>query len=694
MSADQPPQKRIHREAVILAEAKEALGLPVTRPAAFPFTPRTPASNNADGHAAAALATPAADTTAREIYETYGLSMTAINAYLLRYLRSKHLSVDDALAKLRRRRVFERTLPTISVTPVIVAALRSGALHLLGNDLEGRPVLYVNMSALTLPTLELDEAQRLLVILLEFMQAQCLLQNNKEDAEARHQRAVAASSGKQARAQTVQEAEREATCHLQQFTLLINEENAPWGTYETFFRYSNTFFSMFPKYYPMMLGTILVLGASFEVRMAIKACVGSSPDDVRDAVRMIDRPDLSRFMHPHTIPVELGGQNRVAGSAMNFSEAVLRHWFTLTSQMESENTFSPSLATSAVEASAVRAAAAGSSCERRNGGVGSEGECERRAHYQRPLYVPPPPLDTTQQHISRQRQAIELQHLSGVVAEGVLAGRGTRGRTANQHREVHRSTAAGSSSIREGNGALVDGNTLLTLPLLLRKERKGNTATRTRTDEHTDDGVCSELLGGDHDEDHDNEPANDLSEDANELSGSPYTNGGVTTNQMFTAASLSIGSEAETDFNNTFSGGGAFTSTAGRSVTPEEVSHFTADPDAAIAALRRERRRREQVEQALQFRDLGVMLDMRNASTIEKELAALHQDLNVLVAEVLLKADAAKRRHQDPPTLHQLLDMTLNAFEGATSTPSTVPAMALAQPCQREAVSSNCCSFM
>jgi hypothetical protein len=698
MSAEQQRLKKTHREAVILAEAKKVLGFPVSQSAASPVTSAASASKDVDGRAAvAALTTAEGLTAARQIYEVYGLSMTAVNAYLLRYLRSKHLSVDDALAKLRRRRVFERTLPTISVTPTTVAALRSGALHLLGNDLEGRPILYVNMSAFTLPTLELDEAQRLLVILLEFMQAQCLLKNNEDDAVARQEQAAAAAAGKPAGAQTVQEAEKEVTRHLQQFTLLINEEGAPWGTHESFLRNSGTFFSMFPKYYPMMLGTVLVIGASFEVRMAIKACVGNSPDDVRDAVRMIDRPDLARFMSPHTIPVELGGQKQIAGSAMNFSEAVLRHWFTLTSQMEEEN------ATPACSATSVSAAAlAGTTTTAKVAGSGekksgaeSDDDRERRTHYQRPLYVPPPPLATTQQLIARQRRTIELQHLigavSGVAGGANEVGKDTRSRHASPHRDAQKSANVGTSHSKSAASVSAqNGNDPLTSPLGTRKEIIITTAVPTHpsAQDSTDDGVCSELSAVDDEE-------QDVSDndEAHEPSGSPLSNGGPTTNQMHTVASLSAVSEEETEFHNG-SLSGAATYTAAGAMNQEEISHFTANPEAAVAALRRERQRRAQAEQALQFRDLGVTLNLCNATTIEKELAALHQDLNVLVAEVLVKAEAAGKRQKAPPTLNQLLDITLTAFEGATSMPSTVPAMALAQPRQREAVSSGCCSFM
>lgn len=707
MSAEQQRLKKIHREAVILAEAKKVLGFPVPHSALSPVASPVDETSHA-----ASLRTPEGSAAAREIYNTYGLTMTAVNAYLLRYLRSKHLSVDDALAKLRRRRVFERTLPTISVTPTTVTALRSGALHLLGNDLEGRPVLYVNMSAFTLPALELDEAQRLLVILLEFMQAQCLLRNNEDHAEARQKRAAVVASGSPAAPQTVQDVEKETTRHLQQFTLLINEEGAPWGSHESFLRNSSTFFSMFPKYYPLMLGNVLVLGASFEIRMAIKACVGNSPDDVRDAVRMIDRPDLPRYLHAHTIPVELGGQKRVAGSAMNFSEAVLRHWFTLTSQMEEESAFSPSSATSAT------AAAAPASRREGGGGTESEEDRERGAIYQRPLFVPPPPLGTTQRLISRQRQMIELQHLSGTVtspavvvgmsasyagtspavAGGAASMQDAQSRSTASPREERRASNSGiafGASARQGSGTASNGTGSFCSPLGTRRVRQGSVGARSRGYEATDDGVCSELSVVDDEDDADGHNGAGLLEGSG---GTPYSNGAVTTTQMFTAASMSMVSEGELEAFNAStpynSGHGGAVRAPSGVLASDEAAHYAAHPAAAVAALRRERQLREQAEQALQFRDLGVTLDLRSASTIEKELAGLHQDVNVLVAEVLVKAEAAGKRQKVPPTLTQLLDLTLTAFAAATNTPATVPAMSLAQPCQREPANSSCCSFM
>ncbi|KAK7195643.1 CRAL/TRIO domain containing protein [Novymonas esmeraldas] len=678
MSTEQQRLKRTHREAVVLAETKQQLGFPGPAAAASPVTAH---------EGAAALQSSEEDAAAREVYAAYGLSMAAVNAYLLRYLRSKHLSIDDTIAKLRRRRVFERTLPTLSVTPTTVAALRSGAFHLLDNDLEGRPVLYIDVSAFSLPTLELDEAQRLLVILLEFIQAQCLLNNNndaaelqrrqcqrstKDDADAAQTPASTASKG----GATVQEAEAETVRHVQQFTLLVNEEGASWLSQESLLKNSSTFFSMFPKYYPLMLGSILVLGASLEIRMAIKACVGSGPAEIRDAVQMIERADLPRFLDARTIPVELGGSKQVVGSAMNLSEAVLRHWFTLTSQMEDERVGGNAGGAGATAATTTTTTTTPATSA-------AQVDAAPPSVLPRPLYVPPPPLGTTQRHISLHRHAIELQHLSSSGgAEPAVAA------AAAQRRPQK---AGGGSSTRSRRA-------ITSLSAAAAAATAAVASTTLRGDANTDDGVCSALSGADDDDDDDGRRA--------ELH-SPSFSGGVQTNQLYTAASSLAGSmavEAEMLHSGLGSksssplqtrlGGSMAGATSAVTVSREEVARFTDHPEEALAALRLERARRQRAEQALQFRDLGVALDLRNASTVERELAAIHHDLNVLVAEVLVKAEAAGRRQKTPPSFSQMLDLTLTALDTATRTSSTVPAMALAVPVQRDLVSSGCCSFM
>lgn len=709
MSAEQLRQKKVHREAVILAETKRLLGFPVAPASASPVTAAAPSSSSAT----AALKSPEEDAAAREVYDVYGLSMSAVNAYLLRFLRSKHLSVDDAVAKLRRRRVFERTLPTISVTATTVSALRSGALHLLDRDVDGRPVLYVNVAAFALPTLELDEAQRLLVILLEFMQAQCLLQNNEDEAERQHPKRTEAAppaNGSPSHGSvftpatasplvTTHDIEKEAVGATQQFTLLINEEGTPWGTHEAFLRNCSTFFSMFPKYYPKLLGAVLVLGASFETRMAIKASLGNSPDDIRDAVQMIERADLPRYMDARAIPVELGGHKQVAGSAMNFSEAVLRHWFTLTSQMEAER-----VGSSTGERSAGVA--------RKPGGVDGANASPAAPSsasppLQRPLFVPPPPLGTAQRYVSRQRQTIELQHLTSSNIVGPTANGGASGSPGNkqQHQQQQQRPQRTSSSVTRGRRLPMASPAGATSPQGAQQNSREVAAAAgivhsatLRMEDVTDDGVCSALSGVEDRDEDGGDPDLD----------SPSLPLGVATTQLFTAASsLANSMSVETDglqrtggplgnqlvhsFSGPLSRPPAATATA---VSSDEAARFADHPEEAVAALRHERQRRLRAEQALQFHDLGVTLDLRNASTIERELAGLHHDLNVLVAEILVRAEAAGRRQTAPPTLTQLLDLTLTAFESATRTPSTVPAMAFAEPVQRDQDNATCCSFM
>ncbi|KAG5479101.1 hypothetical protein LSCM1_02950 [Leishmania martiniquensis] len=711
MSVEHQRLKKVRREAAVLAETKQALGFPVTAATSSSFSSSSAA-------AVAALKSPEEEAVARDVYERYGVSMAAVNAYLLRYLRSKQLSIQGAVAKLRRRRAFEQTLPAISVTPTTVAALRCGAFHLLGDDLEGRPVLYFNAAAFTLPALEVGEAQRLFVILLEFMQARCLLKNNADAAELMRRRqhhtdaAVATHSSPNGGCESnggvapaVPDAEKEVLGHLQQFTLLVNEEGVSWATHATFLQNCSAFLSMLPKYYPLMLGAVLVLEASFEIRAAIKACFGSTSEDVRDSVQMIERADLTRYVDARHIPVELGGHKQVVESAMNFSEAVLRHWFTLTSQMEEECVRCGGVCDSAVPTtvSAVGAGPAGEAGAT-NGQRDGAGGVNTPHSPPRPLCVPPPPLGTTQRRISHQRHTIELQHLSSGTGGGANAGPGSPAprppnKQGGSSLAAHR-RHPGMSPAASASGAATIGT-----PRGTQTNQKDMTASMAgagaeRAEYATDDGVCSALSGADDRE-------NDDAENDDAIAGMHTpTNSVVPTYLLHTAASSLAGSltaDGEVPLN-VFSAShyhhhrhrlaASMYSAASATMSREETAYSSDHPDDVLAALRQERQRRQRAEQALQFRDLGVVLDMRNASTIERELASMHQDLNVLVAEILVKAEAARKRQKTPPTLNQLLDLTLTAFENATRTTSRVPAMALAEPVQREAVSSSCCSFM
>ncbi|KAG5504983.1 hypothetical protein JKF63_04430 [Porcisia hertigi] len=702
MLADQQRLNNALREAGALAEMKRLLGFPL----AAAVAPSSLAPS-----AAAALMSTEEEAVARDVHNTYGLSMEAVDAYLLRYLRSKHLNVEEAVVKLRRRRLFESTLPMITVTPTTVAALRKDLFHLLDRDLEGRPVLYINAAAPTLLTIEMDEAQRLLIVLLEFMQAQCLLSSNEKAAELQRRhphkvdvsapssRLVASSErnekGASTVGRTIHDRTKEAPGHLQQFTLLINEEGARWAMQASFLKNCSTLLKVLTKYYPHMLGTILVLGTSAEIRAAIQMCVSSSPDDLRSSVQMIERADLPRYMDVRTIPVELGGHKQVNGSAMNFSEAVLRHWFTLTSLMEDErlsgNGISDPIPPTTIPVPV--AGPAGEACVT-EASKGSAGRIAALSALPRPLYIPPPPLSTTQRRISRQRYTMELQHLSNS-CDGVAGGISRLGSP-----EPRRLNDPVSNSItRNHEPSLWSPAGTVNATRTIRRlhgtpeyqedmDAVEMTARTPHPNDQIDDGVCSTLSRVD-DDDYANVP-------------SPLASA-VPTCQLYTAASsLAASLTIEDDMqpsdlrtghhvhHSAPSGNGAPSITMSR----EEAARLTAHPEDAIVVLRQERQRRQYAEQALQFRDLGVVLDMQNASTIERELGAMHQDLNVLVAEILVKVEAAAKRHNTPPTLNQLLDLTLIAFENATRTPSTVPAMALAEPMQREAASSSCCNFM
>ena len=84
----------------------------------------------------------------------------------------------EAQQRLEVRRAFERTvLPTISVSERLVASLRSGAFSMLGEDRDGRPILYITaagnklhewLSALDRENLQISH-QRLAILLLEYL---------------------------------------------------------------------------------------------------------------------------------------------------------------------------------------------------------------------------------------------------------------------------------------------------------------------------------------------------------------------------------------------------------------------------------------------------------------------------------------------------------------------------------------------
>lgn len=608
--------REAHREAVVLNELKVALGYP-------------------------------ASTSDQAVQQNLlGVSLTIIDGYLLRFLRSKHLSVAETVAKLKRRRVFEHSLPTISVTSAVVAALRSGKLELIGEDKKGRPILYLNVAAITHPTLDLTEMQRLLLILLEFMQAKCMAKLS---------------------AWTPSAVSPQDPLSSPEFTLLINEANTAWPLHECFMQHVNTMLTMLSKYYPMLLGSVLIVGASFEVRQGFKVALYNSAEEVRNRVFMLEAAELPRFVEPAVIPTELNGERVAVGSAMNFSEAVLRHWFMLTSELEKERGQMGKYTAVGQEASSVSASS-------QRGGS----DVEDQAVVKRPLFVPLSHFRESQDQITQHRLAMQMEHLCSQVSPS-LAPAKLRQTHSTMHAPPPSSTAAASAVPAE---AKANGH-------YNKKE-----ATDLPPQQDADDGLCSALSEDEVDEENGNGERNGPA---------PFQESmrrGTAAEQPLRLPNDSR-SEPQSDAtpvkspvwevtpNGTLNGHDEPTL-----FSPTEIEDLRRHPDQAISALQGERYRRQLAEQQLLFTDFGVALDLRNASLVEQQLAGLHQDVNVVVAEILLKAETAAKLQKQPPTLSQLLDLTLTALEGAIGVPTSVPGMSLAQPSEREPPNTSCCPFM
>lgn len=244
-------------------------------------------------------------------YAHFGINEVATNAFLLRFLLDQSTSphpAQAAAASLSARRSFEHSLPSLSISPGVVAALRSGAFAILGRDKsQGRVVLYFNLNHFSIPSLEVDESQRLLILLMEYMQFLVVGE------------APSASSSNQG-----------GSAYTQQFVLVINEENADWSSQQNLLSKSNTIHTILSKYYPRLVGQVIIVGAGFGTREGIQSAINSFPSSLKEKFVFIQRSTLCQYVPSSVIPTELGGTMRTSTDGMNFAEMALRHWYTLT----------------------------------------------------------------------------------------------------------------------------------------------------------------------------------------------------------------------------------------------------------------------------------------------------------------------------------------------------------------------------
>ncbi|EKF39627.1 hypothetical protein MOQ_000143 [Trypanosoma cruzi marinkellei] len=133
-------------------------------------------------------------------------------------------------------------------------------------------------------------------------------------------------------------------------------------------------------------------------------------------------------------------------------------------------------------------------------------------------------------------------------------------------------------------------------------------------------------------------------------------------------------------------------------LTPREVSididGTNSSATVLLRELHKERELRIAAEQQLKKMRLGITLDLSMATEVERTLTHMHKELNVLIGNVVVRAREAAAKGS-PPTLLQLLDLTLSVIEMAVHNAQRVPAMKFAVPVtQGPESNSPCCCVM
>jgi hypothetical protein len=480
-----------------------------------------------------------------------------VDVFLLRFMRNKKLNIDETMEKLRRRREFEGSLSGISVTPGCVKALRSGAFHLLGVDVMRRPVLYVRLHIFRSVT-EADEMEKLAIVLLEYVQA------------------VAMHSSSQ-----------------QEIVLLVAQQDSTWyhaqGMGST---QSELLIALLSKYYPDLVGLVLIVDAPWATRQRVKTALASTATSsrARNLLQIVSKSDLQRFVDVTILPEDLGGRHAL-GSPHDFSEAVLRHWYATVSLVQQEN--------------------AGSS---------SNGS--------RPLYIP----------------------TSAVVGNG----------------------AASTSSFRGGGGASRGPSSLMRTNIsgLTPRRARGFGASQHNAggaDAATDDGMCSVIS------DTDVEVLDD-------------EDGGTDTELSASAAAA-----------------GAATGRSGPAGNDQGVSS-PSNKGQLQQELREERDRRIALEHELTRLRLGMTIDPATATHLETALKHIHDELNVVIGEVITRSKATSATTSGTkrqgggggggPSLHQLIELTDSQVLKVVQERQQVAAMKFATPPEDRSRSRGGCTLM
>lgn len=513
-----------------------------------------------------------------ERYAHLGVRQKSIEAFLLRFIQNND-TVESITTKLLARRAFERTLPCFSLSAGMLEALRSGAFHVLGRSKQQQIVFYISLRRLSIPSLESDEVQRLFLVLMEYMQLLVLRET-----------AVSVPSS-------------EASAATQSFLLVINQEGAEWAAQQALLTMADSLYTLYTKYYPNIISQALIVGAPPPARTGITTCISSFSKESKKSVVFIQRDGLKAILDEEALPTELGGQYRMDGggsdeSGVNFSDQLLRHWYTLTTFLMEEE-----------------------ADETRNEGHHAKAPPEHGAPAagfkdgSRPLYMLPP-----------QRMVAASPHL------------------------FH-------------NAPLGAGARLLRSRRSLFSSRSGfNTPETSKTPREDETEMCSFITDLD---------------------------------SSMTCERTEFIMEKESTVKNKDN---------------DHDGSGSLDPDQLQKAYRYECAMRKAAEQRLQVeRDkwrnaIQPLKKGPNAREVEKALIFLHQDVHLLLADVVNKArsdasrggpgfgsdeaDSAARTE----VLGQLLDTTIAALGAVAGVPSTLGAMKSAVPVVREEkVKSSCC---
>lgn len=590
------------------------------------------------------------------LYALHSLySDTDISSYLLRFLLNGHdgavYTTSEAIDRLKRRRKFELSLPTLSVTTSVVSTLRSGALRVVGRDrCYGRPVLFLNLRSLSPLSAAAagDEIQRLVIVVLEYMSAVCMMSGNVASTSAGGGggSAQATPSNNNKNNSNSNSNDSKGTAGRQRFVLLVNEEGVEWEAHQSLFARFGAIAATVDKYYPQLLDLVLLCGASQAVRRGIASALAGVSLEAKKRVQMVPRAGLEQFLTGSATPEELGGQNRPGSSTQSggasaaalFSEAVLRHWYAATSYVQAE--------------------AAGSVY-----GTG--------AAVERPLYLPLPPQLGSQTAMLSGVERILLQTQT-------YAGNAS-GMAWTPSRALFCTPKDAGASGRQDRA--VDG---LFSPL----EGDADEATAA-----LDDGICSSIS---------------LNSSWVEPAGAESESGSESDADLLTAEDVGplVTSAGRThNLHRAPHGADALVLQQESQLTAEEQRRVSGEPLFAAELIQRERRARLTAERKLQLAEAGMVVDPRNLSAVEAELARIHQELNIFTAEVILKSKTAvateaqgnrrrdgkhgsgnggaSRAAAEGPALTQLLDLTLTALENATNSREVIPAMKFAQPSNR-----------